>query len=103
MRAVYGRRHARLAALLARSFPDRLHPVSSAAGLHLSAYAPADKEHGARAVVRRARAAGVMLHSLSEFRYERPAPVGFAFGYGGVDEDCMEDGMARFSQALGLP
>ena len=95
MRKVYRERHELLSTLLARDFADVLTPLPSTAGLHLSALA----EHDLRPVVRRARHAGVRLYSLGDFSVDS-GRHGLIFGYGAVQTDRIEPGLARLRKSM---
>jgi GntR family transcriptional regulator/MocR family aminotransferase len=97
MRGEYRRRHEHVGRVLARDFAGVLEVVPSAAGLHLSAMLPEGTDD--RAVVRRAREAGVGLFPLSEFFAGRARP-GLVLGYGAIAPGRIEEGLARLRKAV---
>ena len=44
----------------------------------------------------RAVDAGVQMHRLSAFGFDRPAPPGFVLGYGAIPTERIEEGLRRF-------
>ncbi|MGI8332390.1 PLP-dependent aminotransferase family protein [Actinomadura scrupuli] len=97
MRGEYRRRHEHIGRVLARDFAEILEVVPSAAGLHLSALLPEGTDD--RAVVARAREAGVGLLPLSDFFAGRGRP-GLLLGYGAIAPGRIEEGLARLRKAL---
>jgi GntR family transcriptional regulator/MocR family aminotransferase len=95
MRKVYRERHDVLLGLLRRDFADVLTPRPSAAGLHLSAAA----ERDLRAVLPRARAAGVRLLALDDFAVTSQRH-GLLFGYGAIAAERIAPGLARLRRVL---
>jgi GntR family transcriptional regulator/MocR family aminotransferase len=103
MRAVYHARHERIVAILARDFVDDLRVVPSSIGLHLSALAPAATVEGIGAAVRRASAAGVECQPLSMFAAGTQPLAGLTLGYGAIELDAIEEGLARLRRSFARP
>jgi GntR family transcriptional regulator/MocR family aminotransferase len=96
MRKVYAARRAAMLDALARR-ADRLEAVPGAAGLHVTALL---RDGDAAAVAARAEAAGLKLETLAYFAAERPAPEGFALGYGLIEASEIEAAMATLVDAI---
>ncbi|MCP2338744.1 MocR-like pyridoxine biosynthesis transcription factor PdxR [Actinomadura rupiterrae] len=96
-RRVYEERHEHIAAALAADFADRLTPIPSAAGLHLSATlsGPSDIR-----TVRAAEAEGVALFPLSDFAVTEPPVNGLVFGYGAITLDDLPEALHRLRHVL---
>jgi GntR family transcriptional regulator/MocR family aminotransferase len=98
MRPLYRRRRDRLLDALARLAPD-LRPVGASAGAHLVAILPEDVDEAA--LVDRAAALGVQVYGLQRYRLSSQGePGGLVFGYGGITEADIAEGMALVAQAL---
>ncbi|WP_033262242.1 PLP-dependent aminotransferase family protein [Amycolatopsis vancoresmycina] len=95
---VYAERHERITTTLAQVFPGRLHPVPSAAGLHLCALAADGTDLDP--VVARAAAAGVAVQTLSDLCGGFPRP-GLVLGYGSIASDSIGAGLAALDAAWG--
>jgi GntR family transcriptional regulator/MocR family aminotransferase len=97
MRAVYEGRHKLMNEVLARSFADVLQIVPSAAGLHVSALArdPRTSIERIEAVVRAASSVGVECQPLSMYSVGDAPRSGLVLGYGAIDTDRIEAGLAR--------
>jgi GntR family transcriptional regulator / MocR family aminotransferase len=96
MRQVYAARRCVLLDGLRAHFSDWLHPVASAAGLHLTALADASVDLDA--FVERARRRDVGVSSLRRFASDSRAKKlqqGLAFGYGALDEKGIAEGLSR--------
>jgi GntR family transcriptional regulator/MocR family aminotransferase len=91
----YAARHERITTILRRDFAGRLEVVPSIAGLHLAAYLRTPDDPGE--IVRRAAEAGVVVEDLRSYYGFGPGTPGFALGYGGVELDQIEPGLARFA------
>ena len=95
---VYARRHARIVAGLA-ALPG-VDVVPSAAGLHVAALLrDGDVGRAARTVQAAARA-GVALDDLAAFGQPSATQAGFVFGFGAIDADRIDAGLAVFAAAL---
>jgi GntR family transcriptional regulator/MocR family aminotransferase len=97
MRREYQARHGRIAELLIRDFAGVFTSVPAEAGLHLSAWAAAGVD--VRETVRRARAAGVGLYPLSQFRMA-DGPDGLIFGYGAIPQQRIDEALRRLRAAV---
>jgi GntR family transcriptional regulator/MocR family aminotransferase len=98
MRPLYRRRRDRLLDALARLAPD-LRPVGASAGAHLVAILPEDVDEAA--LVDRAAALGVQVYGLQRYRLSsRDGPGGLVFGYGGITEADIAEGIALVAQAV---
>lgn len=92
MRRIYGGRRQTLLDGLSKGF-DWLEPVPSAAGLHLAALAkPAVNVD---AFIEKARQADVGIESVRDYQSGKPVKPGLLFGYGGIDEKDIAEGIAR--------
>ncbi|MEO3929680.1 PLP-dependent aminotransferase family protein [Micromonosporaceae bacterium B7E4] len=97
----YAARRRLILAALAAHLAGRLHPVPSAAGLHL-ATRPAPGTNGdLDAVAARAREAGVAVESLAGYCGEHPGQAGLVIGYGGIAQPDIEEGIRRLAAAFG--
>jgi len=98
MRTLYAERHATLLKALQQHLPDRLAPVPSLAGLHLSAAVRAP-DSAARWQAA-AAAAGVRIATLAPSA--RPPLVlnGLVFGYGLIEASDIEPGIRALAQAV---
>jgi GntR family transcriptional regulator / MocR family aminotransferase len=96
MRKVYAARRAALLAALGRHV-DLLDVVPGAAGLHVAVLL---RGGDAKAVAARAAASGLKLETLASFAAERPAPAGFALGYGLIEADEIDAATATLVEAI---
>ncbi|MFC7532745.1 PLP-dependent aminotransferase family protein [Actinoplanes sp. GCM10030250] len=88
----YADRHARIVAQLERM--PLLEVVPSAAGLHVTALLRPGAADPLR-VVTAARRAGLAVENLADYAAEGPpSRAGLVFGFGAVDPDLIEDGLA---------
>lgn len=94
MRNVYGARRQVVLDVLQRDLGRWLTPIASSAGLHLAARTASAAE--ADEIAGQALALGVGVRSLAAFYKGRPVVPGLAFGYGGIDEQAIAEGLARF-------
>ncbi|MEU6611875.1 PLP-dependent aminotransferase family protein [Streptomyces shenzhenensis] len=97
MRHTYTTRHQAITCALTGRFADLAELVPSAAGLHVTAFTRghlADPEALAERA-RRARASGVVVHTLAEVAASRSARPGFVFGYGAIGAPDIEPGLHR--------
>lgn len=97
MRQVYARRRERLLDILHQDFSQRLEPVPSSAGLHLTALLHACT--AMEELIAAARERGVGVHSLQRF-YRGRGRQGLVFGYGTIDENAIAEGLARLRPLL---
>jgi len=94
---IYGERHARLHAALARELADELDPIPSSAGLHTSAWLR--RSHDVSTLARVALDAGVAVEPLATY-YQRRARPGIALGYGAIATPQIDEGVRRLARAL---
>ncbi|WP_019925333.1 PLP-dependent aminotransferase family protein [Nocardia sp. BMG111209] len=97
MRREYQTRHDRIVELLTTHFTETLTVISSAVGLHVSAWA--DPEVDAAAVAARARAAGVGILPISRFRMT-DGPDGLVLGYGAIATADVDHALAVLHTAI---
>ncbi|MEQ4305572.1 PLP-dependent aminotransferase family protein [Plantactinospora sp. B6F1] len=97
----YAARHRRILAALATHLGERLHPVPSAAGLHLAARLAPGSTDDLCAVAARARETGVAVESLASYCGERPGQAGLVIGYGGIALADIDEGIHRLAAAFG--
>jgi len=95
---VYRARRDRLLAALGSLLGDELEPLPSAAGLHLAARCR-DRRINAGLWASRARDEGVAIEPLAPYAV-RARVNGLAFGYGLIDEERIDEGVARLAAAL---
>jgi GntR family transcriptional regulator / MocR family aminotransferase len=93
MRTIYRARHELVTRVLARDFAGLLDVIPSEVGLHITALAPGATADRVNTVYGRAVDAGVQMHRLSAFGFDRMAPPGFVLGYGAIPTDCIEEGL----------
>ena len=99
MRGIYGRRRARLIAVLARHAPG-IRLTGLAAGFHAVAHLPPAVDE--RAVVAAARERRVGIYGMGHFRATRAAgPPQLVLGFGQVSERAIEPGIAAVADLLG--
>jgi GntR family transcriptional regulator/MocR family aminotransferase len=96
MQQVYGARLDLIRAVLRKDFGRWLEPISSIAGLHLTAFArsPIDVD----AIAQRARAHDVGVHSLRPYYVRESARPGLIFGYGAIEEGDIVEGLKRLRE-----
>jgi GntR family transcriptional regulator/MocR family aminotransferase len=97
-RREYQARRDRLLAAIGRELGDRVEPVPSAAGLHLTVRLR-DRGLDDRAIVARAAELDVALTPLSRFTRRRPRP-GLVLGYGAVVYARIDEGVRRLAAAI---
>lgn len=93
MRDVYGARRRVLLEILQRDFDGLLEPIASDAGLHLSAFARLGRRDIDR-LLQRTLERGVRFEALAGYSVGAGARSGIGFGYGGVDETGIREGLA---------
>jgi GntR family transcriptional regulator / MocR family aminotransferase len=101
-RSVYQRRHQLIVDRLTRSFADVLEVVPSSVGLHLAAFAPGATVEQIVAMLRRAAAVGVECQPLSMYAAGDSPRAGIVLGYGAIDSDQIEEGLARLRECFQL-
>jgi len=97
MRKVYAARRAAMLEALGRC-ADRLEVVPGAAGLHLAVRL---RDGDAAAVARHAARLGLQVETLAYFAAERPAPQGFALGYGLIEAARIDEAIQLLREATG--
>ena len=100
MRLVYEARHGLMNEILRHRFSSWLQVIPSAAGLHISATAPAMSPDRVDAIVRQAARMGVRCYALGLFALTRQAPPGLVLGYGSIPKDRIEAGLERLHRAM---
>ncbi|SDI16083.1 transcriptional regulator, GntR family [Actinokineospora alba] len=90
----YGRRHARIVAVLERDFAGVARVVPSAAGLHVFAETPKPLD------ARVAAARGVGVNTLEGLCEHTGGRSGFALGFGTIGYEQIEEGLARLRECL---
>jgi GntR family transcriptional regulator / MocR family aminotransferase len=97
MRPIYRSRRDALLTALAQHLPG-LEPAGIAAGLHLVAWLPPDLDEAA--VIAAAAREGVAVVGVTEYRLSPAARGGLIFGYSDLNEQAIEDGVARMGRAV---
>jgi GntR family transcriptional regulator / MocR family aminotransferase len=97
MRPLYRRRRDALLSALRDRIPE-LEPAGIAAGLHLVAYLPGDRDEAA--VVDAAARRGVAIEALSPYRVSRGGRPGLIFGYAALGERTLADGVGLLADAI---
>ncbi|MET1072432.1 MAG: PLP-dependent aminotransferase family protein [Umezawaea sp.] len=100
MRRVYRTRRDRMSMAFDRDFADHLEPITSATGLHLTAYLRSDVPGEDAAITARAASSGVALHTMALCGVDRLPRQGFVFGYGLVPTDALDEGLTRMRRAF---
>ena len=98
-RTEYESRHSQIVAVLHRDFHDELDVLPSAAGLHVSAFLRQSGRDD-RDVVRTARLADVGLMGFTMFSMGRTPRHGLIFGFGAIQRDQIDEGLARLARSL---
>jgi GntR family transcriptional regulator/MocR family aminotransferase len=99
MRGIYAERHKIVRRILERDFVGRLEPLPSTGGLHIATLLT-DATRDDRAIVARARAAGVSVLALSPNYLSAPPRQGLVLGYGAIATKRIAEGMRRLSTCL---
>jgi GntR family transcriptional regulator / MocR family aminotransferase len=98
MRAVYAARRDVLVEAV-RTYAPAVRVTGLAAGFHAVAHLPAG--HGEREVIEAARARGVGLYGMSEFRADRAAdPPQLVVGFGNTTESAIREGIRSVADLL---
>jgi GntR family transcriptional regulator/MocR family aminotransferase len=98
-RTEYESRHNQIVAVLHRDFHDELDVLPSAAGLHVSAFLRQSGRDD-QDVVRTVRLADVGLMPLTAFSMGRTPRHGLIFGFGAIQRDQIDEGLARLARSL---
>jgi GntR family transcriptional regulator / MocR family aminotransferase len=96
MRPIYRRRRDALLEALARHLPT-FRPVGASAGLHVLTWLPADIDEAR--IFEAARGEGIALNALAP-RWLSYGPGGLIFGYGGIVEEAIDDGIRRLAEVV---
>jgi GntR family transcriptional regulator/MocR family aminotransferase len=96
MRAVYRRRRDVLIGALAHHLPDWI-PMGAAAGLHLVASLPAHLDE--QEIARLSATRSVRVYPMQEYRFKASQEPALVFGYGGVTESQIGQGISRLAAA----
>ncbi|HEY3164124.1 MAG TPA: PLP-dependent aminotransferase family protein [Candidatus Limnocylindrales bacterium] len=96
LRPIYRRRRDALLAALAGHLPE-LEPVGASAGLHVLAFLPTGLDEAG--IVDAAAAAGIGLSGVTQ-RRTAPGRSGLIFGYGGIGETAIDDGIRRLADVI---
>lgn len=98
MRQIYGQRRHLLFKLLERDFSDWLEPIPSLYGMHVAAWGRegANLDAAVEALANRS----VKIHTLERYQLNRSLRSGLVFGYGAVDLQQIERGLAELRSLL---
>lgn len=96
MRPIYRRRRDALLAALARHLPE-LRATGAAAGLHVVALLPPDADEAS--ILAGATHAGIAISGLTS-RWVGAGQPGLIFGYGGIPEHAIDDGVERLAAII---
>lgn len=97
---VYGERRTLLLDALKQDFAQRLSPVASVAGLHLSAQLHPDAGVDAATVAARAEQAGIAVKTLANFCRTPPERDGLVIGYGGIPTDRLPEALRLLARCF---
>jgi len=100
-RTVYEERHGLLLQALADDPEQRLTPIATSAGLHVTALLPPPPGSDELSVAERAAAAGVALYPLSGFYAGPPDRAGFILGFGAIPRSRITRGIRHLLAAVG--
>ena len=99
MRRIYASRRELLLRRLSTDLARWFDVVPGSAGLHLAAFARPTLD--VETIVQRAREQKVGLHALRAYYTGRATRQGLVFGYGAIEEDAIESGLARLRRLCG--
>jgi GntR family transcriptional regulator/MocR family aminotransferase len=97
MRPRYRQLRDALVGRLADRVPD-LKPIGVSAGLHVMAWLPPDLAE--EAVTRAALERGLGVYGLRPYWVEKPGPEGLVFGYGGLTESAVVEGVDLLADTI---
>lgn len=100
MRKVYERRHRCIAELLERHLDGELEVLSSSVGLHVAALARKASVERIEHIVRAASASGFECTPLALYAVTERKLAGLVLGYGAIDVERMEEGLAILRTAF---
>jgi GntR family transcriptional regulator / MocR family aminotransferase len=95
MRRIYQHRRDRIAAVLDATWRSVLCRIPTVAGLHMSAWTRADDAAEVEEWVGRARQNGVAVQELTYFAQHHDIRPGLIFGFGAIQADRIDAGLAR--------
>ena len=98
MRAVYQKRRDVLVEAIRRQLEGILTIVNADAGMHLTAWLPADVDD--RQVARRAAVRGINVTALSSCYFGKVSKSGLVLGFGGVPEEAIVPAVATLALAI---
>ncbi|HEU4947272.1 MAG TPA: PLP-dependent aminotransferase family protein [Kribbella sp.] len=98
MRPRYRRLRDALVGALAERLPD-LRPIGVSAGLHVMAWLPSDLSESA--VTRAAAERGLGVYGLEPYWVGHAGPDGLVFGYGGLTEAAILEGVELLADTIG--
>lgn len=98
MRHEYQNRHQRIVATIEAAGDDRLAPIPSTVGIHLSVQLRPGTD--VAAVAASARAAGVTVRPLDRYAVGSPARPGLVLGYGAIPTTRIPEGLTRLRRCL---
>jgi GntR family transcriptional regulator/MocR family aminotransferase len=98
MRTIYRRRRDALLDALATMLPD-FRPVGISAGLHVLTWLPEDIDESTLVTAAARRRLGV--YGISPFRLQQRGPGGLLFGYAGLSERTIIDGIRLLADVVG--
>ena len=99
MRRIYAARRELLLRRLSTDLARWFEVVPGSAGLHLAAFAKPTLD--VETIVQRAREQDVGLHALRAYYTGRATRQGLVFGYGAIEENAIETGLARLRRLCG--
>lgn len=100
MRKLYEVRHRFVVDLVSRWFPEELALIPSSIGLHVAAYARKLSVEQLDQVLARASQRGVECMSLAAYAAGDRKLSGVALGYGGIEAERIEEGLAVLREAF---
>ena len=98
MRPVYRRRRNALLAALETRTPE-LRPTGISAGFHLVAWLPPELDEAM--VVAEAGRRGLGVYGMAPYRMSGHAPEGLVFGYAGLPEPAITEGIEILAEVIG--
>ena len=98
MRNVYSTRNDVVFKSLTEHLPDLLEPIPTSAGIHCAAFFRTPVH--INDVINRTTNAGIAIEDLDRFWFAPPPKSGLAFGFGAIDENRIEDGIAMLAKIL---
>jgi len=99
LRGVYRKRRNLIREILQSEFADELAPVESHYGMHVAASSLLPKRR-LDSVTAKLLASNVHLHAFERYFFGAPTSDGLVFGYGAIDRQGIEQGLAALRRAL---